>query len=120
MRLSLPAPAATALALALALGLGQPARADLVIDGRAAQALHCSALLYMVADELYHAGYLGRSDYNAAQQAAVRMLAYVPGTNDQKAQAMRQRFEKLMRSRSLPQLFDEFDKTAPWCRKTFL
>ena len=35
-----------------------PARADLVIQGRAAQALHCSAMLYMVSDELYRAGYI--------------------------------------------------------------
>ena len=42
-----------AAAFALTLGAGTAAKADLVIQGRAAQALHCSAMLFMVSDELY-------------------------------------------------------------------
>lgn len=110
---------ATAL-VGLSLAASLPARADLVIEGRAAQALHCSALLYMVAEELYQGGYINQSDYTWAQSAAVQMLAYVPGTDEQKVQAMAQRFEKLFASRSLPQLMNEFDKTAPWCQQHFL
>lgn len=110
--------AATALSLSFAASL--PARADLVIEGRAAQALHCSALLYMVAEELYQGGYISASDYSWAQTAAVQMLAYVPGTDEQKVQAMSQRFEKIFASRSLPQMMNEFDKTAPWCQQHFL
>lgn len=110
--------AATVLGLSLSAML--PAKADLVIQGRAAQALHCSALLYMVSEELYQAGYINRADYNWAQNAAVHMLAYVPGTDDQKVQAMAQRFEKIFGSRSLPQMMNEFDKTAPWCQQNFL
>src|SRR5690606_37894118 len=72
--------AAASVALTLSLASSLPARADLVIQGRAAQALHCSAMLYMVSDELYRAGYLSRADLNWAQSAAVAMLAYVPGT----------------------------------------
>ncbi|MGA0539367.1 hypothetical protein [Neotabrizicola sp. VNH66] len=113
----LPLAAAT---LALGLSASLPARADLVISGRAAQALHCSALLYMVSEELYQGGYINRSDYSWAQTAAVKMLDYVPGTDDQKVQAMAQRFEKIFASRSLPQLMNEFDKTAPWCQQNFL
>jgi len=110
--------AATFLGLTLATSL--PARADLVIEGRAAQALHCSALLYIVSDMLYEGGYMTRADRDWAQRGAVQMLAYVPGSDDQKVQAMNQRFNKIFRSRSLPQLLNEFDKTAPWCAKTFL
>ncbi|MBE2278178.1 MAG: hypothetical protein IAE87_17995 [Rhodobacteraceae bacterium] len=110
----------TATLLALSFGATLPAKADLVIQGRAAQALHCAALLYMVADELYQGGYISGADYNWAQGAAVQMLAYVPGTDAQKVQAMGQRFEKIFASRSLPQLMNEFDKTAPWCQQNFL
>lgn len=118
-RLSLAALTLTAAALTAAT-LPQPARADLVIDGRAAQALHCAAMLFMVSDTLYDAGLLDSTTTNTAQENAVRMLAFVPGTDDQKVQAMGQRFAKLQRSRTLDQLFDEYNSTATWCTKTFL
>lgn len=118
MRFPLIVSAATAISLTL--GFGLPAKADLVIQGRAAQALHCAALLFIASEELYKAGYLPRADYNYAQSAAVHMLAYVPGTEDQKVKAMGQRFEKLLSRKSLPALLQEFDQTAPWCQKTFL
>ncbi len=111
---------AAATVLALSFGASLPARADLVIQGRAAQALHCAALLYMVAEELYKGGYINGADYHWAQGAAVQMLAYVPGTEAQKVQAMGQRFEKIFASRSPMQLLNEFDKTAPWCQQNFL
>ncbi|MCB6177399.1 hypothetical protein LHP98_04550 [Rhodobacter sp. Har01] len=115
-----PALAALATTLTLTLAAALPARADLVIEGRAAQALQCSALLYLVSDMLFEAGYIDRSDRDAAQSAAVVMLDHVPGTDDQKVQAMGQRFDRIFRTRSLPELMEEFDKTAPWCQKTFL
>ena len=107
-------------ALALATTLAQPARADLVIQGRAAQALHCAAMLYMVSDALYDEGLLDYATTNNAQENAVRMLDYVPGTQDQKVQAMGQRFDKLMRTRSLEQLMDEYNETSTWCNAAFL
>lgn len=107
-------------ALLLGLAAAAPARADLVIQGRAAQALHCAAMLYMVADLLHDAGQISARDLDAAQSQAVRMLAYVPGTEDQKVQAMGQRFARITRSRSTAMLMAEFNDTAPWCRKTFL
>ncbi|MFZ1481755.1 MAG: hypothetical protein WAT25_13405 [Paracoccaceae bacterium] len=109
-----------AAAFALTLGAGTAAKADLVIQGRAAQALHCSAMLFMVSDELYQAGYISRGDRDWAQGAAVSMLAYVPGTESQKVQAMGQRFDKLMRSRTVDGLMKEYNDTAKWCRKNFL
>lgn len=108
------------LALMIGLAAAAPARADLVIEGRAAQALHCAAMLYMVADLLHGAGQISARDLDAAQTQAVRMLAYVPGTEDQKVQAMGQRFARITRSRSTGVLMREFNETAPWCRKTFL
>lgn len=116
MKIRFLAPAALALGLSATL----PAHADLVIQGRAAQALQCSALLYMVSDELYSAGYISKGDLDWAQSAAVVMLDHVPGTDEQKAQAMVQRFQKIFATRSLPDLMNEFDKTAPWCKKNFL
>lgn len=112
--------AAASVALTMTVASSLPARADLVIQGRAAQALHCSAMLYMVSDELYRAGYLSRADLNWAQSAAVSMLAYVPGTEDQKVRAMGQRFQKLMRTRTLQGLMNEYNSTAKWCQKNFL
>ncbi|NJM81965.1 MAG: hypothetical protein HC844_05200 [Tabrizicola sp.] len=108
------------LALSLSFAASLPAKADLVIKGRASQALHCSAMLYMVSDELYQAGYLSRSDLDFAQRSAIQMLAYVPGTQDQKVKAMGQRFNRIVRSRTLPQLMAEFNETAPWCQRNFL
>ena len=107
-------------ALAVTAALAQPARADLVIKGRAAQALHCAAMLYMVSDTLYDAGMLDYATANSAQENAVRMLDYVPGTDDQKVQAMGQRFNKLMNTRSLEQLLAEYNETSPWCTANFL
>lgn len=108
------APAALAASL-----LAQPAHADLVIQGRAAQALHCAAMLYMVSDSLYNAGLIDRRTADNAQTNAVRMLAYVPGTDDQKVQAMGQRFDRLMATRSLNQLYDEYNQTSAWCSAHF-
>ena len=111
----------TVLPAALAASLlAQPARADLVIQGRAAQALHCAAMLYMVSDSLYEAGLIDYQTADTAQSNAVLMLDYVPGTDDQKVQAMGQRFEKLMRTRSLDQLLDEYNETSTWCNSAFL
>jgi hypothetical protein len=101
-------------------GLGSPARADLVIEGRAAQALHCATMLYMVSELLHDNGLLGAGDLDTAQTAAVRMLNYVPGTDDQKAQAMAQRYQRIAGSRSVGGLMDEFNETSPWCQQTFL
>lgn len=107
-------------AAALAMTLAPAARADLVIQGRAAQALHCSAMLFMVSSEMRDAGFLTARQTDAAQTAAVRMLAYVPGTEAQKLQAMKQRFTRIMASRSPAQLFAEYDSTAKWCNAAFL
>jgi hypothetical protein len=99
--------------------LAQPARADLVIQGRAAQALHCAAMLYMVSDTLHDAGLIDDRTADNAQTSAVQMLAYVPGTDEQKVQAMGQRFNKLMNTRSLDQLLDEYNTTSAWCSANF-
>lgn len=100
--------------------LAQPAQADLVIQGRAAQALHCAAMLYMVSDSLYQAGLIDHGTADTAQTNAVAMLAYVPGTDDQKVKAMGQRFDKLMRTRTLEQLLGEYNETSNWCTAQFL
>lgn len=110
----------TLIALTVALTLATPASAQLVIDGRGAQALHCSAMLFMVSSLMFDAGHISRNARDNAQQAALVMLEQVPGTEAQRIQAMRQRFDRIMSSRSPAQLFDEYSSTARWCRAKVL
>lgn len=107
------------LGLGLALGSAPTAQADLVIQGRAAQALHCAAMLFMVSDTLLGSGYIDSDTAQTAKRAAVQMLDYVPGSNDEKVQAMAQRFNRLMATRSMDQVLTEYRTTSKWCRKTF-
>ncbi|RGP37850.1 hypothetical protein D1012_08110 [Pseudotabrizicola alkalilacus] len=104
----------------LALTLATPARADLLIEGRAAQALHCAAMLFIVSTELYDLGEISRNSRDTAQRAALVILDQVPGTEDQRRRAMVQRFERIMTSRTPSQLAKEYTDTARWCRSTFL
>jgi hypothetical protein len=97
-----------------------PAHADLVIEGRAAQALHCSAMLFLLSAELHDQGMISRNTRDSAQRAALVMLDFVPGTDDQRIRAMGQRFARIMNSRTPAQLFKEYTDTSRWCRKTFL
>jgi hypothetical protein len=97
-----------------------PAQADLVIEGRAAQALHCSAMLFLLSADLHDQGMISRNTRDSAQRAALVMLDFVPGTDDQRIRAMGQRFARIMNSRTPGQLFKEYTDTSNWCRKTFL
>ena len=108
------------LALALGLSLAAPAQADLLIEGRAAQALHCSAMLFMVSAVMFDGGFISRNNRDSAQQAALIMLEKVPGTERQRIRAMSQRFDWIMTTRSPEALFDEYSRTALWCRKNTL
>jgi len=110
----------TLIALTVALTLATPAHAQLVIEGRGAQALHCSAMLFMVSSLMFDAGHISRNARDNAQAAALIMLESVPGTETQRIQAMSQRFDRIMFSRSPQQLFDEYSGTARWCRMTLL
>jgi hypothetical protein len=105
---------------ALGLCLAGPARADLVIEGRAAQALHCSAMLAMVSGILVEADLISPRAARTALIGSAIMLDYVPGSHEQKMQAMRQRFQRIVASRSLPDLFKEYTSTAKWCNAHFL
>ncbi|MDO8884116.1 MAG: hypothetical protein U0934_00650 [Pseudotabrizicola sp.] len=107
-------------AILLALSFGQTAQADLVIEGRAAQALHCAAMLFIVSTELYDIGEISRNTRDNAQRAALVILDQVPGSEDQRRRAMVQRFERIMTSRTLEQLVKEYNATARWCRSAFL
>lgn len=104
----------------LALSLTAPAQADLVIEGREAQALHCAAMLFIVSSELYDMGEIARNTRDNAQRAALVMLDQVPGTEDQRRRAMVQRFERIMTSRTPDQLANEYTETARWCRRAFI
>lgn len=104
----------------LAATLATPAQAELVIEGRSAQALHCAAMLFIVSTELFDLGEISRNARDNAQRAALVMLDQVPGTEDQRRRAMVQRFERIMTSRSPAELAQEYTDTALWCRRTFL
>ncbi|MBN2629507.1 MAG: hypothetical protein JXR75_03070 [Rhodobacteraceae bacterium] len=111
-------------ALLVCLTLSQPLRAnpgaDLVIEGRPAQALHCAAMLFIVSSELFEIGEISRNSRDAAQRAALVMLDQVPGTDEQRRRAMVQRFERIMASRTPAELSKEYADTARWCRNAFL
>lgn len=104
----------------LGLSLATPGQADLVITGRAAQALHCSAMLFMVSDLLAEAQMIEPRTASNAQIGAVLMLDQVPGSKAEKMQAMRQRFQRIAASRSLPYLLKEYTSTTKWCNARFL
>ena len=107
-------------ALCLNLALAFPVKAELVIQGRDAQALHCAAMLFIVSTELFDLGVIARNTRDNAQRAALVMLDQVPGTKDQRRRAMIQRFERIMKSRTPDQLAGEYSETARWCRRTFM
>lgn len=98
-----------------------PARAEsLVIEGRAAQALQCSAMLFMTANVMYEAGYVPAWVQADAQRIALLILEQVPGTEEQRIQAMTQRFQKIVASKTPEELVGEYEASERWCRKEFL
>ncbi len=109
-----------ALAFAVTVAVTGGAHADLVIKGRAAQALHCSAMLSMVSGTLAQAGMIAPDEADRALIAAAAMLDHVPGTKAQKMQAMRQRYQRILASRSLLDLLGEYTSSAKWCNAHFL
>lgn len=107
-------------AVVFALSFSAPSHATLVIEGRAAQALHCAAMLFIVSTKLYDLGEISRNSRDNAQRAALVMLDKVPGTEDQQRRAMVQRFERIMTTRSPQQLAEEYTSTARWCMTNML
>ncbi|NEX44636.1 hypothetical protein [Pseudotabrizicola algicola] len=104
----------------LAAMLATPAQADLVIEGRPAQALHCAAMLFIVSTELFDMGEISRNARDNAQRAALVMLDQVPVSEDQRRRAMVQRFDWIMSTRTPAQLAREYSETARWCRRAFI
>lgn len=115
----------TVMAALLAVTLSSPsARAadgDLVIDGRAAQALQCSAMLVMVSTDMHEAGMLDEELFTTSKIVAAYILVnHVPGTTEQKKKAIRQRIAHIMKTRKPSELFKEFRSTFDWCGKEFI
>ena len=114
-------PTRLALAAALALSFALPAQAEkLVIEGRAAQALHCATMLLIVGGVLYEVGEISERDYRDSTLGVILILDHVPGTEAQKMQAMKQRGKKILETRTPEQLSKEFSSTADWCMAKFL
>lgn len=95
--------------------LASPAQADLVIEGRDAQKLHCAAMLVVLADRLESVGLIPPEALKQAQFTAVALLAQLPGSERDRVRALVQRSEKIMATRTMPQLIDEFRSTVDWC-----
>lgn len=113
--------AAAATVLSLTLGFGLPAKADLVIEGRAAQALQCASTLIVGAEVLWAAGELTQGEYDEIYSAAAWILDnHVPGTDEEKIQAVEQRGAKIADRYTIDELADEIDRTGAWCEKEFL
>ncbi len=105
---------------ALCLALATPAHADLVLQGHDAQGLHCAAMLTVVAAALLDAGQLTPRETSDAAAAAALILYQLPGTQAEKMQALRQRANKIIATRSPMQLAKEFKYTSKWCKRAFL
>lgn len=110
-----------ALAASLTVTSALPSYAErLVIEGRAAQALHCASMLLIVGAILNEAGQISDKDYRDTTLGVILILDHVPGTEAQKIQAMKQRATKIMDTRTPEQLAKEFTSTADWCTAKFL
>lgn len=112
-----------ALAACLCLSLSSlhgHAAEPLVIEGRDAQALQCAAMLYMAASVMNDAGFVPDWVREDAQATAMRILDQLPGTADQRIQAMAQRFEKIIDSQSPAELIEDYQDSERWCRREFL
>ncbi|MFD1809143.1 hypothetical protein ACFSHQ_16825 [Gemmobacter lanyuensis] len=96
------------------LGAAAPARADLVLTGVDAQRLHCAAMLMVISDRLAQAGFIP-AERAQAQVVAVALLSELPGSERDRVRALVQRADKLMRTRTMPALLDEFEATVDWC-----
>lgn len=105
---------------ALCLALATPAHADLVLQGHDAQGLHCAAMLTVVAAALLDSGQLTPRETSDAAAAAALILYQLPGTQAEKMQALRQRANKIIATRSARQLATEFKSTSRWCKREFL
>ena len=105
---------------ALCLALATPASADITYRGRDAQGLHCAAMLAIASALVYKAGRLSEHEFKIALVGSAIILSQLPGTEAEKMQAMRQRADKITRTRSLDQLGKEFTSTSKWCRREFL
>jgi len=114
-------PPALPFATTFALSFALPAQAEkLVIEGRAAQALHCATMLLIVGGVLYDVGEISETDYRDSTLGVILILDHVPGTDAQKMQAMKQRGKKILETRTPEQLGKEFSTTADWCMAKFL
>ena len=109
------------LGAALTLPFALPATAErLVIEGRAAQALHCATMLGIVSIVVHDAGLMSDRDFELMAGGTMRMLDHVPGTQAQKKKAVEQRARKIFQTRTVDQLAREFDSTLRFCMKNFM
>lgn len=100
--------------------LNAHAAEPLVIEGRDAQALQCAAMLYMAASVMNDAGFVADWVREDAQATAMRILEQLPGTQDQRIQAMAQRFEKIVDNQTPAELLEDYQNSERWCRREFL
>ena len=105
---------------ALCAALATSAQADITYQGRDAQGLHCAAMLTIASALLYKANQISEHEFKIGLTGSAIILSQLPGTEAEKIQAMRQRADSIIRTRSLDQLGKEFNSTGKWCRREFL
>lgn len=105
---------------ALCLALATPVSADIIYEGRDAQGLHCAAMLAVASAVLYKAGRITDSESKKGMIGVGIIMSELPGSKNDKKQAMRQRVDKIVATRSIDQLAKEFKSTGKWCIREFL
>lgn len=60
------------------------------------------------------------AEHNLGMKGAVITLSQLPGTKNQKVQAIRQCGLEIMRTRSRDQLAKEYVSTIKWCNRALL
>lgn len=93
---------------------------SITYDGRDAQGLQCAAEMFIVADLLGRTGRLSPQKTETAKMLSIAILAQLPGTDEQKAQAMKQRVKRILQTRTLKQLANDYSRTSKWCQREFL
>jgi hypothetical protein len=93
----------------LALLVPAPVQAEQAHVGRAAQLLHCAALMMLVA------GLINNETGAKAFRAGRLNLRRLPGPMGERASAVTSRYERLKRGLPLPRLMEEFDRIFPDC-----
>lgn len=115
MRLACLFPAAISV-----LCLATSAEARQVYEGRDAQGLQCAALIGAATVRKDVAGRMDPAEYDRAVLHAALILQHLPGTDEERRLALRQRMKRLLRDNTADEIFAEYQRSSGWCVRNFL